>query len=71
MFCVSREPLVPALFFSSLAPPIDAALLAFVASLRAAELELAVMSQSAPSLFSSLPSNQPVITPSLFGLRTA
>jgi hypothetical protein len=43
MFCVSREPLVPDLFSLS-CTPIDAALLAFVAGIRAAELELAVMS---------------------------
>jgi hypothetical protein len=59
------------LSFPSLAPSIDAALLAYVAGLRAAKLELAVVSQSALSLFSLLPSNQPVTTSSLFGLRTA
>jgi hypothetical protein len=68
--CVRHDPLLQA-FFSSLAPSIDAALLAYVAGLRAAKLELAVVSQSALSLFSLLPSNQPVTTSSLFGLRTA
>jgi hypothetical protein len=67
---VSHDPLVQALF-PSLAPSIDAALLACIVGLRAAELELTVVSQSTSSLFSLLPPSQPVTTPSLFGLRTA